>query len=562
MRIGLLLDTLMNGYQQDLLLGAHEECVRQGVDLYCLVGGILLAPDQEGLLYDLVTAKHFDGLAVISGTIIHSNAETLLPSFLGKFPGIPLVSIAGTCGDIPTIEVDNGTGVRDMVVHLAKVHGKKRIAFIRVDSPEGHIRYQGYQDGLAEAGLPLRPELIVEGDFTFDSGVLAVRELREVRRVAFDAMVSSSDWMAIGFMDGLHRREMHVPRDVAVVGFDDIEESRFCTPPLTTIAQPIRNLGTLAIRQIMSRLRGEPPTPSRLLATRFCGRDSCGCDSSAKVLARVEATPGIPGIWALIRGQGQLLEVVKHACPEFEADAHSPCTETLVEALLSDFQDRSNHQFLGALQAILARVEHMGSLSAWHKLVVELRAACLPVLAGSPEDSFHAGSVFEQAHILISRSAESLQGRRRLAKERQLGMLSKVGAGLRECFEHHAITRGLVQNLDRLDIPGLFVALQRPDRSPDSRARLLLSFDAKRSVQSMPDQAFFEAGEILPKSHTPYRRHSLIVLPLRFGIRKTGLCAIEMGPNDVTVYEAIREQINGILQCSDSREGIALEAVV
>jgi hypothetical protein len=264
----------------------------------------------------------------------------------------------------------------------------------------------------------------------------------------------------------------------------------------------------------------------------------------------------------LIRGQGQLLDLVKRACPEFEAEEHSPWTETLVDALLSDFQDRSSHQFLGALQSILARVEHMGSLSAWHKLVVELRAACLPVLAGSPEASFHAGSVLEQAHIVISRCAESLQGRRRLAKERQLGMLSKVGAGLRECFEHHAITRGLGQNLDRLDIPGLFVAMQRPDRSPESRARLLLNFDAKRSIQTMPDQVFFAAGEILPKSHTPYRRHSLIVLPLRFGIGKTGICAIEMGPRDVTVYEAICEQINGILQCLDSREGIELEAVV
>ena len=97
--------------------------------------------------------------------------------------------------------------------------------------------------------------LVIRGDFRFSAGQDAVAKLFD-HGARCDAIVAANDWMALGALEALRARGIRVPEDVAVVGFDDIDEARFATPPLTTVRQAPRQLGIEAVRLVLDGLRG------------------------------------------------------------------------------------------------------------------------------------------------------------------------------------------------------------------------------------------------------------------------------------------------------------------
>ena len=119
-------------------------------------------------------------------------------------------------------------------------------------------RQNGYFDALAEAGIPVEPELIVQSDYTEAGGMLSVSRLME-RDVAFSAIFSSNDQMAYGAILGLARRNLRVPDDISIVGFDDLIMSRYTMPPLSTVRHSVYETGAQAAAAMLSLLRGERP---------------------------------------------------------------------------------------------------------------------------------------------------------------------------------------------------------------------------------------------------------------------------------------------------------------
>ena len=131
---------------------------------------------------------------------------------------------------------------------------------------------------LTGAGLeaPKRPE--AHGHFTEAGGARAVEELLEARRTPPRALVFGNDEMAIGGLAVLRRRKLRVPADVAVIGFDDIATSRHVRPALTTVRQPMRDIGEIAVRTLLDRLAdSSAPRRTAVLPTELVVRTSCGC---------------------------------------------------------------------------------------------------------------------------------------------------------------------------------------------------------------------------------------------------------------------------------------------
>jgi LacI family transcriptional regulator len=142
--------------------------------------------------------------------------------------------------------------------------GHRQIAHIAGPSfiPETGDRRRGYERSLREAGIEPDPALVVEGDFLFESGSLAVDELL-ARGAAFTALFAGNDWMAYGARSALDRHGLRVPQDVSLVGFDDDPVAEWQTPPLTTMRQPTAELGTAAAAAMLRVLAGdEPALPS------------------------------------------------------------------------------------------------------------------------------------------------------------------------------------------------------------------------------------------------------------------------------------------------------------
>ena len=160
---------------------------------------------------------------------------------------------------------------------------------------EAEHRYAIYRQVLEERGLEFDPNLVCEGTFEKAAGEAAVELLVDERKVQFDALVAANDYMALGAIPALQERDLQVPSDVAVVGFDDIEDARFSTPPLTTARQPLYQQGEAALDLVLAQIDGAEVAPQTTAATELVVRLSCGCLSGLTRPGRVgTVTPTRP----------------------------------------------------------------------------------------------------------------------------------------------------------------------------------------------------------------------------------------------------------------------------
>ena len=178
---------------------------------------------------------------------------------------VPMVSIDPgdeAAADVPTIGVTNWSGARVATEHLIGL-GHRRIGMI--GGPRGQLcsraRLDGYRAALEDAGLPLDLGLLDSGDFCFESGVAAGGRLLD-RPDPPSAIFAASDQMAFGVYAAAWSRGLRVPADLSVVGFDDLDAHR-AAPPLTTVRQPLVEMGRLATRTLLGLIRGEPAVAAR-----------------------------------------------------------------------------------------------------------------------------------------------------------------------------------------------------------------------------------------------------------------------------------------------------------
>lgn len=193
--------------------------------------------------------------------------------------GVPTV-LMGALPDTPyySVDIDNEAAARQAVSHLVRL-GHRRIACITNSPPiyaAGQTRLKGYQDVLAASGIPFDPALVRFGHFNSDSGYEQMNSLLE-DGVDFTAVFVASDVVAFGAMMALREAGRRIPQDVALVGFDDVPQSRFFDPPLTSIHLPVDDLAHHASQMLIQLVQGyNPPQRRLLLDTQLVVRDSCG----------------------------------------------------------------------------------------------------------------------------------------------------------------------------------------------------------------------------------------------------------------------------------------------
>ncbi|MBA9001609.1 LacI family DNA-binding transcriptional regulator [Thermomonospora cellulosilytica] len=189
---------------------------------------------------------------------------------------VPVVLTGRPLADtrLPFVDADNRGGARAAVEHLVTT-GRRAIGTIAgpSDMGPGVDRLAGYRAAAQDAGLNVSG-LIGRGDFTQMSGEHAMNRLLE-RRPDLDAVVAASDLMAIGAMRALRRAGRRIPDDVAVVGFDDLPIARRVRPRLTTVRQPVEDLGARAVRELLGLVGGRSaPERGVVLKTKLIVRDS------------------------------------------------------------------------------------------------------------------------------------------------------------------------------------------------------------------------------------------------------------------------------------------------
>ena len=198
-------------------------------------------------------------LSRLSGTLI-DGALIVTPSVVDADADVPLVSIdphAGPAG-VPTVDSDNFTGALLATRHLIE-RGHRRIGFMagRPDLESSRLREAGFRQALAEAEFEVDPDLIRLGDYRRDAVRAPATELLS-HPDRPTAIFAANDLSAMGTMDVAREMGFDVPGDLSVVGFDDIPESIRTTPPLTTVHQPIQEMGAAGITMLIALMNGIP----------------------------------------------------------------------------------------------------------------------------------------------------------------------------------------------------------------------------------------------------------------------------------------------------------------
>jgi DNA-binding LacI/PurR family transcriptional regulator len=193
--------------------------------------------------------------------LLSTRADDPLPRRLAR-EGLPCVIAGRPAADAPVgyVDADNEGGARAAVEHLLE-RGREVIGTVAgpADMAVGADRYEGWRAALLAAGLKPSRSLGARADFTRAGGAAAAERLLE-RVPAVDAVFAASDLMALGVLDTLRARGRRVPDDVALVGFDDSELAPAADPPLTSVRQPIEQMGREMAALLLARLGGADPT--------------------------------------------------------------------------------------------------------------------------------------------------------------------------------------------------------------------------------------------------------------------------------------------------------------
>jgi LacI family transcriptional regulator len=260
-------------YVDQVIRGAERAATAVG-------DAVLIAATRSASGRDLAfsVAGKVDGLVVMARSLSDEDTAAISRS-------VPVVVLARqfASGGQDFVGTENRGGSREVTTHMIDVHGCRDLVFLAgpAESPDSQERFAGFAEAMAEADLPVPRRPAAVGGFTEAGGRLAVqRMLAEGRRP--QAIVCGNDEMAIGALAALRAAKLRVPGDIAVTGFDDIAAARHGRPALTTVRQPMRELGEQAVHMLLDRI-ADPTAPpkSAVLPTETVIRRSCGCHGAA-----------------------------------------------------------------------------------------------------------------------------------------------------------------------------------------------------------------------------------------------------------------------------------------
>jgi LacI family transcriptional regulator len=267
--VGMLVPSLMWPWIGDVVQGAVDvlESDSYGLLLFTCNRG----EESMRQFATHVSAKSFDGLLVIEP----ENQLGYIAELHERGLPVVLIDDRGHQPQFPSVATTNRDGGEAAARHLIGIGRRRPLVITGIDAFGcTQERLDGFREEYAAIGVRLDSRRIVEGDFTFDCGRLAVKRAL-ADGLEFDAIFAHNDLSAVGAMLAVRESGRRVPDDIAVVGFDDVPAAAHADPPLTTVRQPLRQMGAAAARMLLAHFAGAPmPMEPNVIPTTLVVRGS------------------------------------------------------------------------------------------------------------------------------------------------------------------------------------------------------------------------------------------------------------------------------------------------
>jgi DNA-binding LacI/PurR family transcriptional regulator/signal transduction histidine kinase/CheY-like chemotaxis protein len=530
------IDHVNRAYESQLRAGFVAACASSDLNLL-VVSGRELGEAPHDRIYRHLKRGSVDGVIVVSQGLGALVGTAGLLELIQGFEGLPVVSLGLALPGVPSVVCDNRPGFEAALEHLILDHGRRRIAFL--GGPETHldarVRKSTFLEVSERHGLDLDPSLIRDGAFGVTAGVSGMQSLLAAAG-APDAVVAINDVVALGALQALRARGLRVPRDVSILGFDDLALARYANPPFSTVRQPLERMAATAIDTLLLLMGGHEGPELTDLPAEFVQRVSCGCDA---VLTRRTSTERAlrtknPLSW-LEENASRLVERLagEIRTPRPRAVA-SMCV--LLHGLRCELE--------GDRGSLLASIEDVAGAAASRNEIYDELQAVISILrdelGGNPEleDAWH------QARSSLAAANAAEHARRRMAIETSYWRVLSSGERLSTAFDWPSLKAALTSELPEL-VESAFISLYT-----DAEGRELRPFFCLRDGQVFePEVARFPASLLVPPGALgEHRRRTWFVLPLTCESDNLGVAVFDAGDGGIGAHEMLRKQIGAALK--------------
>ena len=544
-RLGLLADAYDDEFQKQVLVAAEREAREQSLDFVAISGGMLGIELQhpKGFVFDLVGPHNVDALLICAHTIGHHVTADQIAAFVQRYHSLPCVCLGVEIPGMSSLLMDNEVGMYTAVKHLIVAHERRKIAMIAgpTANPEAQARYRGFVRALAEQGMHVDARRMGFGDFNRASGGLAVAEIFDRRGLGVgevDAIVCANDVMALGALDELDRRGIRVPRDLSLVGFDDLDFARYARVPLTTVRQPVTEQVRHAVRSLAGALHGTALLKRAItFETEFVRRRSCGCNTRSRERVLSWPSPGEAQDFAEVLRARQ-----KNVVANLRQAAHSgfdfvpeDWEERLFTAFLQQVAEPEAPALVNCVEDICyALLRRDSSVGTTHDVLLVLRRDALACV----HDAATRGRIYDliqEALLVSSDMAAIAQAQQRGELVALMGTVAEATAAMLAAPSLDALGEAAAEHLPRLGIRAGAIALFTEPNLVTEESEATLMFGEKGRSEG---PVRFPTRQIAPCGFLDGR--SAVVVPLGFRGERLGLAALEFGAPDTMLYEELR----------------------
>lgn len=555
--IGFLDENLDNEFRSQMMPGVIEAARKYNVNVirfaYYPLHFTYSYTSQINMILNLIDQYKLHGLLFLGWG--RAGALQNYENFVTRFQSIPVLSIGTKFDTIPHVYCPGEVHIREILDHLLNIHQIKRIAYIAPIIPDK--RNDTYLDTMREYGV-YDPELFVgekelEGFSIFDRGKRALAILLDERRITFQAIVSLYSEETVTLAEELHKRGIHVPKDVAITSYEDRDIAKYSSPALTTVYYPWVELGFYGCEKMVELLtQGHIPLSTEIPG-KVIYRYSCGCMSkSVNIAEAISVKSAAKTPEEITSGEQQkIIAEMETALPNSKLDF-----QRLLETFFKDFRDKTYNFFLVELATQLQKIEY----SCWHSHVEDLisvfRGAIFPYLMNQKEALLWSGDLFQQAQILTWEKVTGISNREKVNTKILNQVLQEISQILITNFSLENLLNSLTQSLLKLNIPGCYIFRfnsgtdgqgqddQEHREDPFADCMLVYEYRDHTRVNSRTNQAG-PAKQLLDELFASGDRfYTVLAHLIHIANEIIGFVLFEAGPMDEQIYQALESHIS------------------
>lgn len=547
--VGVLIDSVSGFFNRRAIACLIDAADERGLHLVFYFGGYLERGRECGAssyAYTLPDPETLDALVVFPHNISPFSPESVFQTILSRCTALPIYSFFGDLPSTFSVIANEDPAIQELARHIAETHAYRKVSLLSgPDSPESLSRQRRDRivELLGEHGITVGPDAIAEGDFTMESGRQAARRFLSDGQEIPDVLVCLNDEMAIGATREFLNKGIAVPEDIALTGFDDVEEGSSLTARLSSVSFPIWEMAAALLDRVASDLSGTTTYKTEKLHfnASFVIRESCGCTSHiAQTHPPQQAT--------------ESREMQPSKAQQGETRRINALRRNLEDILEESIATRDPAQFMAFIQRAIRELTHTGDLDASFIDLFTTQWTIAALRHKEFNSQIFINALFVDAFRLLLQIKTQIFSR---IQESDLGTINFTQICNNLIAQHFSVQETvaiIAANLPLLGIERcLMVFLSATD---PNMGDLRLAYREGKSPE-IPEKDFpiFPAHQLIPEGIEPFRMPTAI-LPLVHANTVYGFMVFSMTTNRYEHFCRLQSLVSQIIDAAMANDMI------